>query len=58
MKVAKKLKEAGRDVNFAVSSHTDMGQELGEFNLKFETTPVVSALDSKSRKFTMSADFS
>jgi len=60
MKVAKKLREAGKKVNFAVASATDFSYELGEFNMDYKSggAPVVAARDAKEQKFIMSDDFS
>lgn len=60
MKVAKKLKDGGMDVNFAVSNIDEFSYELGEFGITdlSVTKPVVTARDSKDRKFVMKKEFS
>jgi len=59
LKVAKKLTDAGRVVNFAIASRDDFGQELAEFGLdKPGDKPVVAAKDASEQKFVMSDEFS
>ncbi|KAK2192902.1 hypothetical protein NP493_21g11061 [Ridgeia piscesae] len=58
MKVAKKLKDAGNTVYFAVSSKDDFSHELSEYGLTAGDTPVVAARDAKDQKFVMKDTFS
>ena len=60
MKVAKKLKDGGMDVNFAVSNNDEFSYELSEFGINDVSggKPVVTARDSKERKFVMKKEFS
>ncbi|XP_029643538.1 protein disulfide-isomerase A3 [Octopus sinensis] len=60
MKVAKKFKEAGKDVTFAISNRFDFSYEVSEFGageLPSEK-PIVTLRDSKDRKFVMKEEFS
>jgi len=57
MKVAKKLKDAGNTVYFAVSSKDDFSHELSEYGLTAGDTPVVAARDAKDQKFVMKDTF-
>lgn len=60
MKVGKKLKDGGMDVNFAISNSDEFSYELSEFGVNDAsgTKPVVTARDSRERKFVMKTDFS
>lgn len=60
MKVGKKLKDGGMDVNFAICNNDEFSYELSEFGINDVTgnKPVVTARDSKDRKFVMKAEFS
>jgi len=59
MKVGKKLKEAGKEVYFAVSNSDDFSYELSEYGLSASgDKPVVAAKDSKDQKFIMTDEFS
>lgn len=59
LKVAKKLTEAGRVVNFAVASRDEFNQELSEFGLDSPSEkPIIAAKDSSEQKFVMSTEFS
>ena len=59
MKVAKKLEEDDLKMNYAVSNKDDFAHELGEFGADMESEkPIVTARDTKDRKFTMSKEFS
>ena len=58
MKVAKKIKEAGEKVYFAVASSEEFSREMQEFGLNLDSeTPQVAIMDSKNQKFPMSAAF-
>ena len=57
MKVAKKIQEAGKTVNFAVSSSDDFSYELSEYGLTAGDKPVVAARDTSDQKFIMSDEF-
>ncbi|XP_013389396.1 LOW QUALITY PROTEIN: protein disulfide-isomerase A3-like [Lingula anatina] len=59
LKVGKKLVEAGRQVNFAVSNKADFAGELEEFGISAPEgdKPVVAAKDSSGKKFVMSEEF-
>lgn len=59
MKVAKKLLDEDKDVNFAVSNKDDFAHELSEMGLATDKdAPVVAARDTKERKYIMTDDFS
>jgi len=59
MKVGKKLKDAGKDVYFAVSNKDDFSHELSEYGLDGSADkPVVAARDTSDQKFVMKEDFS
>jgi len=59
MKVAEKLKNEGKTLNFAVSNIMDFGNELEEYNLKSaDDKPVVAGKDAIGQKFVMSDEFS
>lgn len=59
MKVAKKLKDAGKDVYFAVANSQDFAAELGEYGLSVANDkPVIAARDQKEQKFVMKDEFS
>jgi protein disulfide isomerase family A protein 3 len=59
MKVAKKLKEEGRTINFAVSSKADFGHEMDEFNIKGASDkPAIAGKDASGQKFVMADEFS
>ena len=55
--MAKKLKDAGNTVYFAVSSNDDFSHELSEYGLTAGDTPVVAARDAKDQKFVMKDAF-
>lgn len=57
MKVAKKLKDAGSDIYFAVSSKDDFSHELSEYGLTAGESPVVAARDAKDQKLVMKDPF-
>ena len=58
MKVAKKLKDAGKTIYFAVSSKGDFAHELSEFGLPTDNEkPVVAVTNAKNEKFPMTLDF-
>lgn len=60
MKVAKKFKEAGKDVNFAISDWSTFSYEVSEFGASEQplTKPILTIRDSKDRKFVMKEEFS
>lgn len=60
LKVAKKFKDAGKKVYFAVSNNNDFSQEVSEYGIegRLGEKPVVVAKDSKDMKYIMEADFS
>lgn len=60
LKVAKKFKDAGKKVYFAVSNNNDFGGEVGEFGIdsRIGDKPVIVAKDAKDMKYVMEADFS
>lgn len=59
LKVAKKMKEAGKDINFAISDKDDFNFEVSEFGLEIrDEKPVIGAKDSKDQKFPMKDIFS
>lgn len=58
MKVGKKLKDAGKNINFAVSNKDDFGHEMEEYNIKGDSgKPVIAAKDASGQKFVMSEEF-
>ena len=57
MKVGKKLVDAGKSLNFAVSNADDFRGELDEYGLSYGSTPVVAVRDEKNKKFIMSEEF-
>ena len=58
MKVAKKLKEDGKKVFFAVSNKEEFAREMQEYGLNLDgDSPKVAIMDSKNQKFAMSDDF-
>ena len=58
MKVGKKIKEAGKQIYFAVSNKDDMSYELSEYGLDASgDKPVVAARDASDQKFVMKEDF-
>ncbi|KAK3606224.1 hypothetical protein CHS0354_037897 [Potamilus streckersoni] len=68
MKVAKKFQDAGKEVMFAISNHKVWLHELGTFGLADfvdnrpvftpKEKPVVTARDTRERKYVMSEEFS
>lgn len=60
IKVAKELEEAGRRLNFAVSSSTEMSHEISEYGITAPAgdKPVVAARDAADQKYVMSGEFS
>ena len=58
MKVAKKLEEAGLDINFAVSSSSELSSELTEYGLTAGDKPVVAGRNAKDQKYVMTEEFS
>ncbi|KAL3865489.1 hypothetical protein ACJMK2_042874 [Sinanodonta woodiana] len=68
LKVAKTFHDAGKDVNFAISHYTPWVHELNTFGLTEEkdrkpvfiprNKPVVTARDTRDRKYVMSDEFS
>ncbi|GAB1606121.1 protein disulfide-isomerase A3-like [Argonauta hians] len=61
MKVAKALKDDGKDVTFAISDRTVFSYELSEYGVSDSKTsdkPTVAARDSSDRKFVMEEEFS
>ncbi|KAH3841036.1 protein disulfide-isomerase A3-like [Dreissena polymorpha] len=60
MKVAKKFKDEGKTVTFAVSNKNDFNHELTEFGMDSVKgdKPVVAARDAQNQKFVMSGEFS
>lgn len=58
-KVAKKLKDEGLNVNFAVSSKDDFNFELNEYGMSTSgDKPVIAARNAAEQKFVMSEEFS
>lgn len=59
LKVAKKFKDAGKKVYFAVSNNNDFSQEVSEYGIegRLGEKPVVVAKDSKDMKYIMETDF-
>lgn len=59
IKVAKKFADAGKTVQFAISSASELNHELSEFGVtQSGDKPVVAARDSSDQKFVMSTEFS
>jgi len=59
MKVAKKVADSGRLVNFAISNIDDFSHELSEYGIsKNGDKPVVAARNAADEKFVMQEDFS
>lgn len=59
IKVAKELEEAGRRLNFAVSSASEMSHEISEYGMSQPSDkPVVAARDASDQKYVMSGEFS
>lgn len=60
LKVAKKFKEEGKKVYFAVSNHNDFSPEVGEFGIdsRVGEKPVIIARDSRDMKYVMEGEFS
>ena len=58
MKVAKKLKEAGKKIYFAIANKDEFGHELAEYGLEArDDKPVVTARDQSEQKFVMQTEF-
>ena len=58
MKVGKKLRDAGKNVYFAVSDKAEFSYEISEYGLAPDSDkPVVSATNSKGQKFAMKNEF-
>ena len=59
MKVAKKLKDEGKTVFFAVSNKNDFSYELSEYGMDSVSgdKPVIAAKDAKEQKFVMKDEF-
>lgn len=57
LKVAKKLREASKDVTFAVSSATELTDEVESVGLKYNDKPVVAGRNEKDEKFVMTQEF-
>jgi protein disulfide isomerase family A protein 3 len=60
MKVAKKLQDAGKNVNFAVSNINDLSYEIQEYGMDSTDSdkPLIAARDSSDQKFVMKEEFS
>ena len=59
MKIAKKFKDGGQTIYFAVSGKDDFNHELSEFGINdVSDKPVVAARNAKDQKFIMSDEFS
>lgn len=60
MKVGKKFRDAGKNVNFAISNHKDFSHELGEYGLNDVKgdKPVVAGRDKSDKKYVMQEEFS
>lgn len=59
MKVAKKFKDDGKTIHFAISDKDDLHHEVSEFGIdgsSFEK-PVVAGRDSSGQKFVMTEEF-
>ena len=58
MKVAKKLQDAGKDINFAISGKDVFSHEISEYGITASNDkPTVAARDSKDQKFVMTDEF-
>lgn len=59
MKVAKKFQDAGKNINFAISSKDAFSHEISEYGITAsDEKPVVAARGSKDEKFVMTDEFS